>query len=56
MKDYYDGLFGVYVLLVIICIICIIVICVGVHQIMNNECKNSPVEQFRNSEYCEVRR
>lgn len=26
------------------------------NEIITNECENSPVEQFRNSEYCEVKR
>lgn len=56
MKDYYGVLFGLYILIIIICVVCVVIICIGIRQIINNECKNSPVEQFRNSEYCEVYR
>ena len=32
----------------------ILFILIIVEQVIDNECKDSPVEQFRNSEYCEV--
>ena len=32
----------------------ILFILIIVEQVIDNECRNSPVEQFRNSEYCEV--
>ena len=55
MKDIDISLsFIVGCLLVIIIIL--MVIMSSLDKIMNNECENSPVEQFRNSEYCEVRR
>ena len=34
--------------------IILMVIMSRLDKIVINECKNSPVEQFRNSEYCEV--
>ena len=50
MKDKHYYWFAWIIFLVIIFILVI------VEQVIDNECKNSPVEQFRNSEYCEVRR
>lgn len=53
MKDIDISLsFIVACLLVIILIL--MVIMSSLDKIVTNECKNSPVEQFRNSEYCEV--
>lgn len=53
MKDIDISLsFIVACLLVIILILMIIMS--SLDKIVTNECKNSPVEQFRNSEYCEV--
>lgn len=40
----------------LVIIIILMVIMSSLDKIVINECKNSPVEQFRNSAYCEVRR
>lgn len=50
MDDKYYYWFAWIIFLVILFILII------VEQVIDNECRNSPVEQFRNSEYCEVRR
>lgn len=42
--------------IIFLAIIITLVIIESVMDIIDNECKNSPVEQFRNSEYCEVYR
>ena len=43
---------------IVVCLLVIIIFFVAImsslDKIVINECKNSPVEQFRNSEYCEV--
>ena len=43
---------------IVVCLLVIIIILMAImsrlDKIVINECKNSPVEQFRNSEYCEV--
>ena len=43
---------------IVVCLLVIIIILMAImsslDKIIINECKNSPVEQFRNSEYCEV--
>lgn len=55
MKDIDISLsFIVACLLVIILIL--MVIMSSLDKIVTNECKNIPVEQFRDSEYCEVHR
>ena len=55
MKDIdIDLSFIVGCLLAIMIILMVIVS--SLDKITKNECKNGPVEQFRNSEYCEVRR
>lgn len=45
---------------IVVCLLVIIIILMAImsslDKIVINECKNSPVEQFRNSAYCEVRR
>ena len=53
MDDKYYYWFAWIIFLVIIIIL---VVVEGIVNVVNNECKNSPVEQFRNSAYCEVRR
>lgn len=40
--------------IIFLAIIITLVIIESVMDIIDNECKNSPVEQFINSEYCEV--
>ena len=53
MKDIDIGLSFIVVCLLVIIII-LMAIMSSLDKIVINECKNSPVEQFRNSEYCEV--
>ena len=55
MKDIDISLSFIVVCLLVIIII-LMVIMSSLDKIVINECKNSPVEQFRNSEYCEVER
>lgn len=55
MKD-----IGISLSFIVGCLLVMIIILMAImsrlDKIVINECKNSPVEQFRNSEYCEVRR
>ena len=55
MKD-----IGISLSFIVVCLLVIIIILMAImsslDKIVINECENSPVEQFRNSEYCEVYR
>lgn len=49
-----DKYYYYFACIIFLAIIITLVIIESVIDIIDNECKNSPVEQFRNSEYCEV--
>lgn len=53
MKDI-DIILSFIVAYLLVIILILMVIMSSLDKIVTNECENSPVEQFRNSEYCEV--